>query len=388
MDLDVQKNPVIPSGSSWWSYLGLASSTSLPPPVPLPEIETTEPAGEIYLATEPIVNDSRDKVDGVPEIASSTQVSVQREYGDSDGIRPPSMLSAEQSSRASWFGYLWGRSAIAHDSSVAYDQPSSEAESAPNGPTESERISEDVQAHEAVKDVPQTPTSGVGVNPVLNADTKSAWISFFSRGRTPTRAITNDDGGTGAMEVMTIDEPGAPIPTVASATPPKSTQSSPALKSRDLSPSPTPPKAALGSGQPLPSASAKANQKKPSDSRRVLSQPRLPNLVLPTWGDTFYAPPRGDVLSTDSPLRKTFNIVSRLLMTPPSVDPELAEYRRERRNRYFSGDHTSRTSADDATKWVATSTRDLPRAWNVLGDLAGLGDLASVRRIVVIGVHG
>ncbi len=159
----------------------------------------------------------------------------------------------------------------------------------------------------------------------------------------PTRAITNDDGGTGAREVMAINESGAPIPTVASAMPPKSTQSSPALKSWDLSPSPTPPKAALGSGQLLPSASAKANQKKPSDSWHVLSQPQLPILVLLTWGNTFYAPPRGDVLSTDSPLRKTFNIISCLLMTPPLVDPELAEYQREWRNQYFSGDHTSCT---------------------------------------------
>ena len=85
-----------------------------------------------------------------------------------------------------------------------------------------------IQAHEAVKDVPQTPTSGFAV---LNTETKSAWISFFSRGHMPTRAITNDDGGTGAREVMAINESGAPIPTVASAMPPKSTQSSPALKS-------------------------------------------------------------------------------------------------------------------------------------------------------------
>ncbi len=121
MDLDVQQNPVILSGLSWWSYLGLVLSTSLPPPVPLPKIETTEPAGKIYLTTKPVVNDSWDKVGGVPEIASSTQVSMQHKYCDSDGIWPPSILSVEQASCTSWSGYLWGRSAIAHDSSVACD---------------------------------------------------------------------------------------------------------------------------------------------------------------------------------------------------------------------------------------------------------------------------
>ena len=111
----------------------------------LPKIKTTEPAGEIYLTTKPVINDSWDKVDGMPEIASSTQVSMQHKYCNSDGIQPPLILSVEQALCASWFGYLWGRSAIAHDSSVACNHPSSVAESVPNGPTESECIREDIE---------------------------------------------------------------------------------------------------------------------------------------------------------------------------------------------------------------------------------------------------
>jgi hypothetical protein len=139
------------------------------------------------------------------------------------------------------------------------------------------------------------------------------------------------------------------------------------------SPSPSPkPKAKPGDlmGTKRTSVSPAPSKGSGRVSPRV---PPPPNLVLPTWDDTFLMQPRSTVphAQTDSALAKTVRFVSDMLFT--------------RDDSATSGKGKAR-SKDDET--LADFGRELPRIWDVIGEPLDGDVLRGCKRVVVIGIHG
>jgi hypothetical protein len=105
--------------------------------------------------------------------------------------------------------------------------------------------------------------------------------------------------------------------------------------------------------------------------------PTPPNLVLPTWDDTFLSPPRSTVHrlgqrpETSSTFMRMVHLVSGML---------------------FAGENGTSTGKDKALLEedgsFADFGRDLPRSWDVIGERLDGDILRGCRCVVVIGVHG
>jgi hypothetical protein len=127
-------------------------------------------------------------------------------------------------------------------------------------------------------------------------------------------------------------------------------------------------------------------------------RPKMPNLVLPTWGDTFYCAPRSIRPPTQAwTLKRTFDAVSRLLVTQVSPSNlELENYQQERKRRLaeslshipISPSGSLEVYEEEQRRMTRTVGTDLPRAWSILGDGMHGTDIGSIKRIVAIGVHG
>ena len=211
----------------------------------------------------------------------------------------------------------------------------------------------------------QEPTSTAHVeptNPIQSSITAniSGWASFFSSRSLLAKRITDaehpeEDG----MEVMEIDEGVDERGNTKSVPgPPRSPSPKPKAKHNDVrgskrtSVSPTPSK---GSGRASP---------------RV---PPPPNLVLPTWDDTFLLPPRSTVPreKSDSVLTKTVRFVSGMLFAKDDDASTEIDKARSKREEYF-----------------ADFGKELPRTWDVVGEPIEGNILQGCKRVVVIGIHG
>lgn len=123
----------------------------------------------------------------------------------------------------------------------------------------------------------------------------------------------------------------------------------------------------------------------PSPSKRSGNRP--PNLVLPTWGDTFHAPPRS--LLPISMMRKederTEYVVTKTIKTLWSKGWEVAgmgSVKGKERVR------TRRASGDAGPSELPDFGKTLPRALNVVGDQIDPKVLQGASRIAVIGIAG
>lgn len=115
--------------------------------------------------------------------------------------------------------------------------------------------------------------------------------------------------------------------------------------------------------QPSPSPSKKSGIKTPTS-------PPPPNLVLPTWHDTFHALPRSAApREPPSVLSKTLQFVSGVL---------------------FSRDEAPSDKGKGKAKEPVRSpyNKALPRTWDVLGRGDAVDVLRGCKRVVIIGVHG
>jgi len=217
-------------------------------------------------------------------------------------------------------------------------------------------------------------------NPIQSSITTniSGWTSFFSsRSLLAKRIADTEHREDDPMEVMVIDE-GDDERVVTSETGGKDLIAREVQVSRQ---SPAPPR----SPSPSPKPKAKPDDLKgtkrtsvspaPSKSSGRASPrvPPPPNLVLPTWDDTFLMQPRSTVprAQTDSALAKTVRFVSGMLFT--------------RDDSASTGKGKAR-SKDDET--FADFGRELPRIWDVIGEPLDGDVLRGCKRVVVIGIHG
>ncbi|KAF8310659.1 hypothetical protein DL93DRAFT_1580807 [Clavulina sp. PMI_390] len=419
--------------ASWWSYLGLASSTPLPAsPKVAPSLASTSnpnadvPEAPLDAAPEPMDVDPPLATASEPEPTPSVLAKLEAETSTSARAAPSWI--------ASWIG--WGVAETEAPASVP--SSSSEAEAGPytggETLTEAEQVKAEALARDAaaVPVVEEPPTPTVDPSPLLTAETRASWVSFFSSRPVASMKLIKD-GSAGAagnavttsggeMEVMDLDEDEPPTaadsanqessnrsaaPTPAPSTPklkpttsvkgagsgavsvasrsPSPTKRSNALKALPAPPPSTPPtpstpnKKINGDSEdersslapsPAPPLTNSKDAKRKSTTNNGSSTtskkdpsnpkpPKVPNLLLPTWGDTFYAAPRSlpppsalpaPPRSSVSTIRRGFQAMTRLISAPPVppaspststpnantnnvIEEEMAEYQRERKER-------------------------------------------------------
>ncbi len=136
--------------------------------------------------------------------------------------------------------------------------------------------------------------------------------------------------------------------------------------------------------------------------------PSSPNLVLPTWQDTFFSPPRNvlppkphsdaDQGVGGSLLGRTVKFMSGVLWakdSESSISSSLADLKgkgKAREGSYSGRDylHSSRSLKGESTEKLRGFGKELPKAWKIVEEA---GDqpadvLRGCRRVVAIGVHG
>lgn len=273
--------------------------------------------------------------------------------------------------------------------------PGTQAVSDGAGNVQSELSQDDELLNQMATAVPPSPDLQLpasDANPISSTITsnRSGWISFFSARAVAMKSITNESHSE-EMEVMDLDEDES-SPTAGA--PSSATCSAPSSKDVDVpspgstgvqnvspsSPSPAQKKAedksALTNGSANSSNAVRfgANKRPPSPTpskKSGMKTPTIspPNLVLPTWDDTFYAHPRAHVpAEPPSALSKTFQYVSEVL---------------------FAHDETaSHKKGKGKSGPLKPYERALPRSWDVIGGQQQQDVLRGCQRAVVIGVHG
>ena len=232
------------------------------------------------------------------------------------------------------------------------------------GPLKPSRSEPDV-AKEAPADA--TTSHIEPTNPIQSSITTniSGWASFLgSRSLLTKRIADSEHREEDAMEVMDIDDADEECNGTATTS---ETQAGKGVAARDWQrTTPAPPR----SPSPLSNSKTAKTDRKPDDlkgtkrtsvspapsrgsGRASPRVPPAPNLVLPTWDDTFCVPPRSTELrpSTDSTLAKTVRFVSSMLF---ANDDSTATGKVKARSR------------DDGD--FVDFGRELPRVWDTIGE--------------------
>ncbi|CAE6451633.1 unnamed protein product [Rhizoctonia solani] len=386
------------AGSSLWNYY---TGRGAEDPMTPDRVETTGPADEMAdeLSSPPPATEAARDTDS---INSSLLPNVLRPFGrgKDSGIDRPA-------------------SAPGHESA-------SEGTRRPK--TQAELIKEEALARESPSVVPVLPS------PVLNTATKSSWVSYFSSAASrsaPTmsdgRAVSQRGENTGEMEVMNIDENELTEPVEVEASTPSTP--SPATRARKTAAS-KPASPLTDSPSIKHKASVISQDKKSSASSTRSAKETFPNLLLPTYGDTFYTVPRCVPPHTSAPSsgttasassgswglkRKVKNISTMLFNTnasgkmagPNVVNAEMEEYQRRALERYKLTNRANFAVVEPAVARARNPRpgnarshsgfgslpiddfgNELPRVFSVLGQSNALGDIAAPIRAAVIGVHG
>lgn len=240
-----------------------------------------------------------------------------------------------------------------------------------------------------VKEPFATQTSSVPIthieptNPIQSSISANVpgWVSFFSSKTLLARRIADTEyREESTMEVMEIDdgdEERAGTATLVATSEAREMQVATIAPVPPRSPSPLPRPKVKPDKKPDELKATKSVSVSPAPSKGSgRASPRVPpppNLVLPTWEDTFCSPPRSTALrsQTNSAFARTVRFVGGLL------------FARDDGTRSAKGKTPSK---DDEIS--ADFGRDLPRAWNVFGEKLDGDILRGCRRVVVIGIHG
>lgn len=384
--------------STWWTYLGWSNAQASDSHIqtdPAPNAPTISsvvsdalPPPVSEMAAHPIVDPTF--VPQKSENSTEEQIASQK--------APPVLSTDASGSQGSawyspWSWYQGSSTPIKFTSSPPVTRAVSDGE----GNVHSELSQNDESLNQmaaAVSPLPDPQPPASEANPISSTITnnKSGWISFFSARAMAMKSITNESHNE-EMEVMDLDEDEASP----SAGPPSSTTCSAPLSKDAKTPSPgstgvphispSPPSPAqkkpedkstpttgsanssnairLGANKcpPSPTPSKKSGVKTPTT-------PPPPNLVLPTWEDTFHTHPRAHVhAEPPSALSKTFQYVSEVL---------------------FARDETASHKKGKVKSWerpLEPYEKALPRSWDVIGGQQQ-DVLRGCQRAVVIGVHG
>lgn len=397
--------------NTWWTYLRWNGSSSdvQADPSAQNRIQMQSIGAHTSLAAFDPTESSQPEGEIKTQVDPSSSVGA-TERSLSDDRNPPSVQNAD-SARApqdsTWYTpWSWYQSSssaatiAAPDMNSGFQQdPPEHSQTGPNA--EEKRPPGDHGAHfspDQVSPSPQDPSATGAVdysNPIQSviSANPTGWMTFFTAKAIAMKSITYDKED-GKMEVMEIDDEMPPEPNSAPSSATTVTQSSPTQVTKPpvrqqphasdiLHPSSPPPKKSDDDKRsPIPHAATNPEtvvnislkrQPSPSPSKtsgvKTPSSPPPPNLVLPTWNDTFNTLPRSTVpREPPSALSKTLQYVSGVL---------------------FSRDEAPSNKGKGKTKERVYSPYDkaLPRTWDVLGG-GGAVDVMGCKRVVIIGVHG
>ncbi|KAK0475873.1 hypothetical protein IW261DRAFT_1493422 [Armillaria novae-zelandiae] len=380
--------------TSWWDYVGWGESVRSTAAAPA----QTEELSSVPLI--PVVDDPP-----VVEVQQDATPAEEPATEESHKPKPSSSSIFSSDTRASWYT-PW-----------AWYYYSTTSESAPTGMTPSEMVKEEALARDSAEsnevvmtnaDDDKKEVTEEEVNPIAStiATNRSGWTAFFSSASSSRLGAKRieDVKPSGEMEVMDIDEDDNPGNSEAK----DSQKSEDVLKKLGQTdkpnvesppPSPTRTKGKDGEtkreipqliiSEDVKSKAAKRkssgsrppsiSSSKPPSTKSGTNTPRKrpksvaprtpppPNLVLPTWQDTFHSAPRNVVPAT------------------PQSSSRLG-----RTVRFLLGGSTDEGKGKDR----ADVGVGLPRAWDVLQGQsspseAGMEDvLRGCKRVVVIGIHG
>ncbi|RPD58648.1 hypothetical protein L226DRAFT_466538 [Lentinus tigrinus ALCF2SS1-7] len=373
--------------------------------------------------------------------------SVSHEQKQKADGKPASVFSAEtaKSPGSTWYSpWAWySSSASASNTEPPKDSSASGSTDAPK--TESEMVKEEALARDQEEQTPKPSPSPEpaavreapeAANPIQStvADNKSGWMSFFVSRAATMKAVTNEvtENKDSGMEVMDIDDEPDPsvaieVPTSkdvqrAAASPkalsllstspkPSSPSPPPTPKSPKKSPAGPPPKEREPKKQEPPAPpltdsesikrdttrGARSPSPTPSKSSKVSTppnsaKPQAPNLVLPTWADTFHSPPRSH------PPPRTPTAKSKLTGALSSIAGALFSEGARGKGRKGKGKEreqfgtwaappTGQQGAEHAPE-ILMFGQELPKALDVLGEQLNPYILNGGCRVVVIGVAG
>ncbi|KAI9435431.1 hypothetical protein H4582DRAFT_1969343 [Lactarius indigo] len=342
---------------------------------PISQTQDTPPIGPPNQEQSPIIANSQSMETDVP---NSPSVQAQPES---------TILAETENHGSSWLSpWSWYGS---------YSQPIP----APNPAQAKEGIDSQAQvqnpssADADVKEAPATqtsvPTAHIDpTNPIQSSISTnlSGWASFFSSKTLLAKRIADTEyRDEGTMEVMEIDDDDEERAGTAMLVATSEVRTGNDVEMQVTKMAPAPPRSPSPSPKPKVKSDKKPDELKgtkrvsvspaPSKSSGRASPrvPSQPNLVLPTWEDTFHSPPRSTVLrpQTSSAFLKTVRFVSGMLFA---------------RDDGTSTGKGKTPSKDDGN--FADFGRDLPRTWDVIGERLDGDLLRGCRRVVVIGIHG
>jgi hypothetical protein len=410
------------ASDSWWKYVGWGNADGSATPGKLVISTSPDTIGTPLVNVEPATPEVKQRAQSVHDLPMAQDGDASHETEKKVVNKAMSLRSAETASSAWYQPWSWYSNAIPATEGGA--STSTGEEGRPK--TESEKVKEEALARDsgdsaAPKPEPEpepTPSTTSSVNPIEStiASNRSVWTSFFS---SKSLVVKNISGGENmerdehGAEVMNVEEDvgGAAVPGSSPSSATNVVQANvgkgkegrangkdgekkgvekPTLKpTKDIPPSsPRKPEGSsakapsdllaspLTNSSPVKREMAKTNQRTPSPSPTKKSganspKPSPPNLVLPTWADTFHAPPRS-LLPPQPPsaIKKTFNFVSDVL--------------------FAKEDSVGKGKAKAKEKDFEHFGKQLPRTWEVVGGKSGLHPdvLRGCRRAVVIGIHG
>lgn len=356
---------------SWWALVGWGTGTTTP--------HTASPAQDpppIRALDQESVAVFTDRASrGTNISSSSTHAHVEHLHGSTLSTEKPHDQGSSWLTQLSWYGQ--STSVSAHDRI----QPQEESANRVEQGTVTPKMAEPLTRQETTSTALVEPT-----NPIQSSITAniSGWASFFSSRSLLAKRITDtEDREEDGMEVMEIDEgvdERGSTPTLAVNPESRAGKDAATQETRPSKSVPVPPR----SPSPSPKPKAKHDDVKGSKRTSVSPTPSKgsgrasphvppPNLVLPTWDDTFLLPPRSTVPreKSDSVLSKTVRFVSGMLFAKDDGASTEIDKARSKSEEYF---------ADFGT--------ELPRTWDVLGEPMDGNILQGCKRVVVIGIHG
>ncbi|THH30142.1 hypothetical protein EUX98_g4051 [Antrodiella citrinella] len=421
----------VAAASSWWSYLGYGDTAAAAPdghtsavPDP-PEVSESSAVSNDSsqtsdaAAVEPLPN-TVDPMSYAPEpepehAHPGVQIYITASPSDD---RPQSLLSETRSQASAWYS-PWGWYGSSTTDVASSDSGALQGTDIDdNAKTESEMVKEEALARDdptptqrspaIPEDQPNDvlPSPSPSANPIESSISthRSGWASFFMSRALLTKSITDDavKRDENGVEIMDLDDdegleaagmPSSPRSVISAPGQPQDQalagQSRPkspiAPMSKQREPRKSGPVAApLTNSESIkektktatrPTSPAPSTTKKSGTSTPVQLKPQPPNLVLPTWDDTFRTLPRSDTPRAPPPpksaLSKTLSVVSGVLFAKDDQKSAGAKGK-------------ERQSDHDFVQFG----KELPKAFDVLGQSLDPTLLSGDCRIVVIGVAG
>ncbi|KAI6030083.1 hypothetical protein EDC04DRAFT_2605496 [Pisolithus marmoratus] len=375
------------SAGTWWSYIGWNPGVS--------NQHSQLSSGAAGIPNQPAhpVED----VDASPSTLPATQLGTECQPApiSKSGSKDKDIPLEATNQAASYNGFAW------YVPWSRYQAPSAEVQSDSNtGATSTCQQSTDQQPEPNGQEPPVPSIEGAdasgpatgSINPIQSSisQNRTGWISFLSARAAAMKSITYEKEGE--MEIMDIDEDISAAEGRGNSSLPGSAEAqAPSIKET------RPPQLASASGRGSPATVEKTDvkqqqrtttittseagvreivvrQSSPSPSKKSIVKtpvtPPPPNVILPTWEDIFYAPPRSIIpeVPSSSTLAKALKSVTEVLFArnePPAEKGKGKE-----------------------GKFLVPRTR---RPFHARGTYLGIIVLTVLRgcqRVVVIGVHG